>query len=119
VAMPDVVTRTNALMTGQADVMARPDLKTVQMLKKSQKVQVVDVQGYAHYTLPMLSNQEPYNDNNARLALKYGIDREDLIKRILRGYGVLGNDHPISSKNRFYNSELPQRKYDPDKAKFF
>ena len=118
-AMPDVVARTNAIMTGQADVMARPDLKTVQMLKKSQKVQVVDVQGYAHYTLPMLSNQEPYNDNNVRLALKFAIDREDLIKRILRGYGVVGNDHPISSKNRFYNSELPQRKYDPDKAKFY
>jgi len=49
-AMPDAVARTNALMTGQADVMARPDLKTVHMLKKSPKLQVVDVPGYAHYT---------------------------------------------------------------------
>jgi peptide/nickel transport system substrate-binding protein len=71
-------------------------------------LQVVNVQGYAHYTIPMVTNYEPYNDYNVRLALKYAIDREDLVKRILRGYGVLGNDHPISSKNRFYNSELPQ-----------
>ena len=56
--------------------MARPDLKTVHMLKKSPKLQVVNVQGYAHYTLPMLTNKKPYNDNNVRLALKYAIDRE-------------------------------------------
>jgi peptide/nickel transport system substrate-binding protein len=118
-ALTDVVARTNAVVTGQVDVMARPDLKTIEMLKKTNKVQVVDVPGYAHYTLPMASNQKPYGDNNVRLALKYAIDREDLIKRILRGYGVVGNDHPISSKNQYYNSELPQRKYDPDKAKFY
>lgn len=28
-------------------------------------------------------------------------------------------DHPISKKNRYFNSELPQRTYDPDKAKFY
>ena len=55
-AMPDVVARTNALMTSQADVMARPDLKTVHMLKKSPRLQVVNVQGYAHYTIPMVTN---------------------------------------------------------------
>jgi len=118
-AVTDVVSRTNAVMTGRADVMARPDLKTVAMLKKSNKVQVLDVPGYAHYVLPMASNQDPYSDNNVRMALKYAIDREDLIKRVLRGYGVAGNDHPISARNRYYNSELPQRKYDPDKAKFY
>jgi peptide/nickel transport system substrate-binding protein len=31
---------------------------------------------------------------------------------------VLGNDHPIDPTNRFYNSELPQRPFDLDKAKF-
>ncbi len=118
-ALTDVVARTNAIVTGQADVMARPDLKTVEMLKKTNKVQVVDVPGYAHYAIPMLTNQKPYDDNNVRMALKHAIDREDLVKRILRGYGVLGNDHPISSKNQYYNSELPQRQYDPDKAKFY
>ena len=30
----------------------------------------------------------------------------------------MGNDHPISPNDRFYNAELPQRAYDPDKAKF-
>jgi peptide/nickel transport system substrate-binding protein len=118
-ALPDVVSRTTAVVTGELDVFARPDLKTVQFLKKNKNVQIIDVPGYAHYTMPMLTTQKPFNDNNVRLGLKYAFDRELMLKQVLRGFGSLGNDHPISQKNRFFNSELPQRTYDPDKAKFY
>ncbi len=47
-----------------------------------------------------------------------GNDRDQIVNAVLKGYGNLGNDHPISLSNRYYASELPQRKYDPDKAKF-
>ncbi|UCC53631.1 MAG: hypothetical protein JSV68_06580 [Anaerolineaceae bacterium] len=30
----------------------------------------------------------------------------------------MGNDHPIGRNQRFFASELPQRKYDPDKARY-
>jgi peptide/nickel transport system substrate-binding protein len=53
-----------------------------------------------------------------RLALKYAINREELVDKILRGYGKMGNDHPIPEFDPFYNNDLPQRSYDPDKAKF-
>ena len=46
------------------------------------------------------------------------IDRETLLETILRGYGAVGNDHPIGRANRFHANELEQRTYDPDKAKF-
>ena len=59
----------------------------------------------------------PFDNNDVRLALKYAIDREQLAKIILRGYGSVGNDHPIASMNRYHADELPQRKYDLDKAK--
>ena len=106
-------------MTDRADIIARPDLKTINLLKKAPGLQVLVVPGYAHHTLPMLANQKPYDDNNVRLALKHAFDREDIVKRVFRGYAEIGNDHPISKKNRFFNSELPQRQYDPDKAKYY
>ena len=53
-----------------------------------------------------------------RLALKYAVDREELVAKVLNGTGSVGNDHPISPVNQFFNTELPQRVYDPDKAKF-
>ena len=36
----------------------------------------------------------------------------------MRGYGQPGNDHIFSPNDPYYNTELPQRKLDRDKAKF-
>jgi peptide/nickel transport system substrate-binding protein len=66
----------------------------------------------------MSTKQKPFDDNNVRLALKYGINREEMVEKILFGYGEVGNDHPIGSGQRYYNKDLAQREYDPDKAKF-
>ena len=80
---------------------------------------MLDVPGTLHFTFPMRVDMAPFKDNNdLRLALKYAFDREDALKTILRGYGALGDDHPISPANRYFASEIPQRPYDPDRAKF-
>ena len=46
------------------------------------------------------------------------MDRNKLLDTVLRGYGVLGNDHPIAPIVKFSATDLPQRDYDPDKARF-
>jgi peptide/nickel transport system substrate-binding protein len=114
----DVNARTNGLKTGQIDVMNRCELKTVHLLKRAQGIQVMQQDGFKYYTFAMLCNRVPYDNNDVRLALKYAVDREQLVKTILRGYGTVGNDHPIAAANRFHASELPQRQYDPEKARF-
>lgn len=114
----DVNARTNALQTGEIDVMNRCELKTVHLLKRSPGIQVVQTNGTKHYTIPMHTDVKPFDHNDVRLALKHAIDRQALLKTILRGYGTLGNDHPIGRSQRYYARDLPQREYDPDKAKF-
>ena len=114
----DVNARTNALKTGQIDVMNRCELKTVHLLKRMKDINVLRQDGFKHYTFAMQCDEAPYDNNDVRLALKYAVDREQMLKTILRGYGSLGNDHPISPANRYYAADLPQRTYDPDKAKF-
>jgi peptide/nickel transport system substrate-binding protein len=114
----DVNARTNALKTGQIDVMNRCELKTVHLLKRSKGIQVMQQNGYKHYTFAMRCDTAPYDNNDVRLALKYAVNREQMVKTILRGYGTIGNDHPISAANRYHADELEQRRYDPDKAKF-
>jgi len=114
----DVNARTNALKTGQIDVMNRCELKTVHLLKRSKGIQVMQQNGYKHYTFAMRCDTAPYDNNDVRLALKYAVNREQMVKTILRGYGTVGNDHPISAANRYHADELAQRHYDPDKAKF-
>ena len=114
----DVTARTNALTTGEIDAMDRADLKTVHLLARNKSIRIEETSGTQHYTFAMRTGTPPFDDNHVRLALKFGLDREALLKTILLGHGVLGNDHPIGRSNTYHASELPQRVYDPDKAKF-
>jgi len=119
IVINDVAARTNALMSGQVHAINRLDFKTVDLLKRNPKLQIVRSAGGQHFTFLMDCTKPPFVDNNVRLAIKYAIDREQLLKVALRGYGQLGNDHPIPRTDRFFNSELPQHAYDPDKAKHY
>jgi peptide/nickel transport system substrate-binding protein len=114
----DVAARTSALQTGEVDVIDEADIKTLDRLESSGGIVVREAPGTKHFTYPMFSNTAPFDNNDVRLALKYAIDREAMLQTILRGHGYLGNDHPIGENQRFFASDLPQRQYDPDKAKY-
>ena len=114
----DTAARSNALVTGSVDIIGDVDAKTAHLLDKQAGVTVMEVTGGQHYTFPMRMTEAPFDNVDVRLALKYAMDREDVLTKILGGRGTIGNDHPISPANRFFNSDLAQRAYDPDKAKF-
>ena len=116
-AVTDTNARTTSLVTGDFDAIDRLDLKTVDRISQSPGVNVHSVPGTQHYTFEMMCTVDPYTDANLRLALKYAIDRQELVDKILFGYGTVGNDHPIGQGQRFFNKDLPQREYDPDKAR--
>ncbi|MEM0990122.1 MAG: ABC transporter substrate-binding protein [Pseudomonadota bacterium] len=110
--------RTTALVSGDVHAIDRLDLKTAGLMGRRKGVNIHSVSGTQHYTFAMSSNQDPYTDVNVRLALKYGVNRQEMVDKILFGYGALGNDHPIGSGQRYFNQDLAQREYDPDRAKF-
>jgi peptide/nickel transport system substrate-binding protein len=114
----DVGARTSALRDDSVDAIDDPEPQTLHLLEKVPGLVIREVGGNSHYTFPMLMDAAPYDNVDVRSALKYAIDREAMLQTLLRGHGYLGNDHPISKAQRFYASELPQRMYDPDKAKF-
>ena len=118
IGINDTGSRTNALRSDEVDVINRCDLKTVHLLAETPGIEISETEGTLHYTVPMRTTTPPFDNNDVRLALKHAIDRELMLKQLLRGHGSLGNDHPISTANRFHAADLPQRQYDPDKAKF-
>ncbi len=109
--------RQTALITGQLDAISEVDLKTAHLLKRDRNVEVDEVASGAHCTIPMFCDQAPFDNVDVRLALKYSIDREQIVQKILRGHGSIGNDHPIGPTLPYW-ADLPQRVYDPEKAKF-
>ena len=118
-AIGDPTARQNALITGEVDAINGPDLGTIHLLKRRPGIELVETTGTAHYTLPMFCDTAPFNDVNVRLALKYAINRQEMVDKVLRGYGKVANDSPIAPANRYYAADLPQHEYDPEKAKSY
>ncbi len=119
VPLHDNTARTTALMTGKVDCIGSVDVSTVHLLKKKPGIEVNAVTGTQHFTLPMFTDVAPFNDVNVRLALKYAVKRKQLVDILLAGYGQVGNDSPITPANRYFNTEMEQRDYDPEKARHY
>ena len=114
----DTEARVNALRTGETDAIEEPDLKTAHLLAQAEGIRVVEANGFKHFTFPMRTDRAPFDNNDVRLAFKHAIDREAVLDTVLRGYGYVGNDHPIGRNQFNFARDLEQRQYDPDKAKF-
>jgi peptide/nickel transport system substrate-binding protein len=115
----DIAARMNAVITGQVDLIERPDLKSLHLLRQRPEVVIDEVESTQHYTLPMFTDVAPFSDLNVRLALKYAIDRDAMVHTILRGHGSPGNDSPITPANKYFAPDVRPRAYDPDKARYY
>jgi peptide/nickel transport system substrate-binding protein len=114
----DATARSSALLGGQIDVIDQVDLKTIQFLAKKPGLVIEEGTGPLHYTFPMLMQTPPFDNLDLRKAVKYALDREEMVKKVLGGHGVVGNDHPIGPSYRYHAADIEQLAYDPDKAKF-
>ena len=119
IGIGDPTARVNALLSGDIDLMMDLDPKTASLIERNQNVNLLRIKSGQHSGLAMMLDRKPTNDNNVRLAMKYSVDREMILKNIYKGYGHIGNDHPISPIDPYYNSDIPQRAYDPDKARYY
>lgn len=114
----DVTARTNALLAGEVDYIDRCDLKTVALLEKVPEVEVDSTTGFAHYVAPMNVTQAPFDNVDVRTALKWAIDRQEIVDKVLLGHGRPGNDDPIAPTLKFATNPQPVFSYDPDKARY-
>jgi len=114
----DVVARSNALTNGEVHYMDRCDLKTLGLLKRQPGIEIWEGTGYGHYVMPMFSDVAPFDNVDVRLALKYALDREDVLKKVFKGHGKVGNDDPIALGIKYAIDPTPKFTYDPEKAKF-
>ncbi|NQV45035.1 MAG: ABC transporter substrate-binding protein [Rhodospirillales bacterium] len=117
-AINDATARTTALMTGKANLISRVDPKTAGLMNKNPKVVVENTSGRAHYVFLMQTQMAPFDNYDLRMAMKFAINREEIVKTVLRGYGSVGNDMPINAAYPYFDDSIEQRKYDPDQARF-
>jgi len=114
----DATARVSALHSGRVHMINKIEPKTVKLLRRLPGIVIENTSGRGHYFFAMRCDEAPYNNNDLRLTLKYAINREEMVKRILHGFGSVGNDHPINQAYPLFDGGIQQRVYDPDKAAF-
>ncbi len=113
----DNTARTAALQSGQVHMINRVDPKIVELLKGVAGVSIKYVAGRGHYVFIMHCDKAPFDNNDMRMALKYAINRQEMVDKILGGLGSKGNDFPINAAYPLFDDSIEQREYDAAKAK--
>jgi len=79
------------------------------------KYTIIQEAGSSNVKLMFNHLEEPLADKEFRQALAYAIDKEDLVAKAQRGYGVKGNPGIYAPGNRWYAGDAVQ--YDPNGQK--
>jgi peptide/nickel transport system substrate-binding protein len=118
VGISDEGARVNALLAGELDLVGSVNSRSVDRVKASGRHAIFESKSTTYTDLIMRRDQGPGMSPDFVLAMKHLFNREQMIKSIVQGYGVVANDQPISPSNRFYFKGIKQRAYDPEKAKW-
>lgn len=118
IGIPDESARVNALLSGDVQLIIAVNPRSTKRINASPGHAVLETKSGLHTNLIMRQDAMPTRDPNFVLAIKYLFDRELIRRALFRGYGTIGNDHPIPPSHRYYNAQLPQRAHDPERARF-
>lgn len=113
----DATARVNGLRSGQLDAIDWVNAAQVRALRSDRGVRLVLSDTSAWGGIVMNFQVSPFNDVRVRQALRLLSDRQQIVNSVYDGYASLGNDL-FGRFDPLYPSSLPQRKYDPEKAKF-
>ncbi len=118
-AITDPVARVNALLAGDIQLATSIDPKAFRQVEEADGVTLLSTPAALQLGICILKNTEPGSNDDFVKGMQYIQDRERIVKRVLKGRGSVGNDTPImSAHGPDFCHELPQRTFDPDKAKF-
>lgn len=116
--IPDASARVNALLAGDVDLISDVRGNAIEEVEQSETVSLFVTPAARYTALQAIMTMPPSNNVELNLAIAHLFSRRRVLDTVLRGYGELANDHPISPSSPYYNADLPQRELDLDKARF-
>jgi peptide/nickel transport system substrate-binding protein len=118
IGIADNSARVNALLSGDVDLISSIDPRSSQQILDSKGFALFETNAGNYTDLIMRLDSAPANNPDFVLGMKYLMNRVQMKRAVFRGFATVANDQPIPEANRYYAADLPQRVYDPEKAKF-
>lgn len=113
----DNAARVNALLSGDLDIAAAIDARSTAQVKAAKGFEIFETKSGDYTDMIMHLDAPQIGNPDFVMAMKYLQNRQQILNSVLLGYGSLGNDHPIAPSSPYYDSSIPVREFDPDKAK--
>jgi peptide/nickel transport system substrate-binding protein len=117
-AIADESARVNALISGDVDLIGAVNPRSVALVEGAAGFDTMITTAGNYTNLITRLDLSPGDNADFTMAMKYLWNREQVKGAVLRGFGEIANDQPVPPSNPFYAADLPQRPYDPDKAKY-
>jgi peptide/nickel transport system substrate-binding protein len=117
-AIADESARVNALISGDVDLIGSVNPRSVALVEGAAGFDTMITTAGNYTNLVTRLDISPGDNADFAMAMKYLWNREQVKGAVLRGFGEIANDQPVPPSNPFYAADLPQRPYDPDKAKY-
>jgi peptide/nickel transport system substrate-binding protein len=118
IAIPDELSRVNALLSGDVQMVISVSPGSVKRVKASSSHLIMETRSGLYTDLVMRQDHPVTGNPDFVLGMKYLLDRELIKRALFRGYATIGNDQPVSPLDPYYNPAIPQRPFDPERARF-
>ncbi|MBK1699156.1 ABC transporter substrate-binding protein [Rhodovibrio salinarum] len=109
--------RLNALMSGDVQYVGSLSPRATRLLDSNPQVETLSSTAGNYTNLNMRLDMAPGNDPDFVTGMKYLLNREQTVKSVRRGLGIVANDQPVPPSNRYYNDELKPKPFDPERAR--
>jgi peptide/nickel transport system substrate-binding protein len=113
----DVQPQILALQAKQVDIIPQLPALAGTALLNDPNVEIISLKSVAHQQVHMRCDMEPFRDARVRRAIALSLDRQKLVKGLMRGRAVPGNDSPFAAVYPSSDSTVPQRERDIALAK--
>ena len=111
----DATAMINALKSGEVDAIADVPFSVADSVEGDGLKLLVSEAG-SWLTITMAIDQAPMDDPKVRQAMRLIVDRDEMVNRVIAGYGSVANDL-YGKLDACYNTDIPQRTQDIEKAK--
>jgi peptide/nickel transport system substrate-binding protein len=114
--IPDINTVVAQLRTGEIDLGIVEPVH-LDSLRSQAHLRFQTIELPSAFYIALNASKWPFNDKKVRQALMYGLNRPQIVERVLKGTANLATGPYAKAFGRFYNPALKPYAYDVNKAK--